>query len=160
MAEEFHKHKPKDIKPQGENSGLDADTVDGKHASELGGGGVAVISLGSSRVLLSQSSPGYYSIHGGTGGGEWAAQRRFPACTLKGFWVYTSQKGSANGVLTIRKNGSDTVLTITLNSDDPIPTLYASEHDVSLTKNDLICIGWTPVSGSGSWYVTFALDYT
>jgi hypothetical protein len=37
-AEEFHKHRPKDVKPQGENSGLDADKVDGKHASELGGG--------------------------------------------------------------------------------------------------------------------------
>jgi len=33
------KHKPKDIKPQGHNSGLDADKVDGLHANELGGGG-------------------------------------------------------------------------------------------------------------------------
>lgn len=32
------KHKPADISPQGEGSGLDADTVDGKHASEIGGG--------------------------------------------------------------------------------------------------------------------------
>jgi len=43
MAEATHllglpvKHKPEDIKPQGEGSGLDADKVDGKHASELGG---------------------------------------------------------------------------------------------------------------------------
>jgi len=33
------KHKPKDIKPQGAGSGLDADKVDGLHANELGGGG-------------------------------------------------------------------------------------------------------------------------
>jgi len=33
------KHKPKDIKPQGAGSGLDADKVDGFHASEIGGGG-------------------------------------------------------------------------------------------------------------------------
>jgi len=45
MAEATHlldlplKHKPKDIKPQGSGSGLDADKVDGLHASELGGGG-------------------------------------------------------------------------------------------------------------------------
>lgn len=38
-AEEFHKHKPKEIKPQGVGSTLDADKVDGLHASELGGGG-------------------------------------------------------------------------------------------------------------------------
>ncbi len=44
MAEATHllglpvKHKPKDIKPQGVGSGLDADKVDGLHASELGGG--------------------------------------------------------------------------------------------------------------------------
>jgi hypothetical protein len=44
MAEVTHllnlplKHKPKDIKPQGAGSTLDADMVDGKHASELGGG--------------------------------------------------------------------------------------------------------------------------
>lgn len=43
MAEATHllglpkKHKPKDIKPQGAGSGLDADTVDGLHASEIGG---------------------------------------------------------------------------------------------------------------------------
>ena len=42
MAEATHllglpvKHKPKDIKPQGTGSGLDADKVDGKHASDLG----------------------------------------------------------------------------------------------------------------------------
>ncbi len=36
-AEEFHKHKPRDIKPQGAGSGLDADEVDGLHASELAG---------------------------------------------------------------------------------------------------------------------------
>ena len=46
MAEATHllglprKHKPKDIQPQGEGSGLDADKVDGLHASELGGGGL------------------------------------------------------------------------------------------------------------------------
>jgi len=34
------KHKPKDIKPQGAGSGLDADKVDGLHASEIGGGGL------------------------------------------------------------------------------------------------------------------------
>jgi len=45
MAEATHllglplKHKPKDIKPQGAASGLDADKVDGLHASELGAGG-------------------------------------------------------------------------------------------------------------------------
>jgi len=45
MAEATHllglprKHKPKDIKPQGHASELDADKVDGFHASELGGGG-------------------------------------------------------------------------------------------------------------------------
>lgn len=45
MAEATHllglpkKHKPKDIKPQGAGSGLDADKVDGLHASEIGGGG-------------------------------------------------------------------------------------------------------------------------
>jgi len=45
MAEATHllglplKHKPKDIKPQGTGSGLDADKVDGLHASEIGGGG-------------------------------------------------------------------------------------------------------------------------
>lgn len=45
MAEATHllglprKHKPRDIKPQGAGSGLDADKVDGLHASELGGGG-------------------------------------------------------------------------------------------------------------------------
>jgi len=45
MAEATHllglplKHKPKDIKPQGAGSGLDADKVDGLHANELGGGG-------------------------------------------------------------------------------------------------------------------------
>jgi len=33
------KHKPKEIQPQGEGSGLDADKVDGLHASEIGGGG-------------------------------------------------------------------------------------------------------------------------
>jgi hypothetical protein len=38
-AEEFHKHKPKDVKPQGALSGLDADKVDGLHASEIGSGG-------------------------------------------------------------------------------------------------------------------------
>jgi len=38
-AEEFHKHKPKDIKPQGAGSGLDSDKLDGLHASEIGGGG-------------------------------------------------------------------------------------------------------------------------
>lgn len=38
-AEEFHKHKPKDIKPQGADSGFDADKVDGLHAAEIGGGG-------------------------------------------------------------------------------------------------------------------------
>jgi hypothetical protein len=32
------KHKPSDIKPQGHGSGLDADTVDGLHAAELGAG--------------------------------------------------------------------------------------------------------------------------
>jgi hypothetical protein len=32
------KHKPSDIKPQGHGSGLDADTVDGLHASQIGGG--------------------------------------------------------------------------------------------------------------------------
>jgi hypothetical protein len=37
-AEEIHKHKPKDIKPQGMGSGLDADKVDGLHASDIGGG--------------------------------------------------------------------------------------------------------------------------
>jgi hypothetical protein len=38
-AEEFHKHKPKDVKPQGALSGLDADKLDGFHASEIGSGG-------------------------------------------------------------------------------------------------------------------------
>jgi len=33
------KHKPKDIKPQGAGSTLDADLLDGLHASEIGGGG-------------------------------------------------------------------------------------------------------------------------
>jgi len=37
-AEEFHKHKPKDIQPQGVGSTLDADKVDGLHASEIGSG--------------------------------------------------------------------------------------------------------------------------
>jgi len=32
------KHKPKDIKPQGAGSGLDADMCDGLHASEIAGG--------------------------------------------------------------------------------------------------------------------------
>ncbi len=32
------KHKPIDINPQGANSGLDADKVDGLHAAEIGGG--------------------------------------------------------------------------------------------------------------------------
>jgi len=39
FADEIHKHKPKDIKPQGSGSTLDADKVDGLHASEIGGGG-------------------------------------------------------------------------------------------------------------------------
>lgn len=38
FAEDIHKHKPRDIKPQGAGSGLDADKVDGLHASEIGGG--------------------------------------------------------------------------------------------------------------------------
>jgi hypothetical protein len=38
-AEEIHKHKPKDVKPQGANSGLDADKLDGLHAYEISGGG-------------------------------------------------------------------------------------------------------------------------
>jgi len=33
------KHRPKDIKPQGAGSDLNADKVDGLHAAELGGGG-------------------------------------------------------------------------------------------------------------------------
>jgi len=47
MAEATHllglplKHKPADIQPQGAGSGLDADKVDGLHASEIGGGGAA-----------------------------------------------------------------------------------------------------------------------
>jgi len=28
-AEEFHSHKPKDVRPQGEGSGLDADKIHG-----------------------------------------------------------------------------------------------------------------------------------
>jgi len=38
FAEDIHKHKPRDIKPQGAGSGLDTDKVDGLHASEIGGG--------------------------------------------------------------------------------------------------------------------------
>lgn len=41
MAEVTHllglplKHRPEDVSPQGSGSGLDADKVDGKHASEI-----------------------------------------------------------------------------------------------------------------------------
>jgi hypothetical protein len=60
MAEEFHKHKPKDIKPQGENSGLDADKVDGKHASELGGGGGGTSEWEDITKLFWLLHPNYY----------------------------------------------------------------------------------------------------
>lgn len=64
MAEATHllglpvKHKPGDIKPQGHNSGLDADKVDGKHASELGGGAVhqALTVKGTTDISISGTS--------------------------------------------------------------------------------------------------------
>jgi hypothetical protein len=38
-------HAPAEIYPQGSGSGLDADTVDGKHASELGGSASGILTL-------------------------------------------------------------------------------------------------------------------
>ena len=34
-AEEFHRHKPREIKPQGEGSGFNADMVDGVEAADV-----------------------------------------------------------------------------------------------------------------------------
>jgi len=39
-AAEIHRHKPKDIRPQGTGSGLDADTLRGKTDTEIGGSGI------------------------------------------------------------------------------------------------------------------------
>jgi hypothetical protein len=57
------KHKPTDISPQGSGSGLDADMVDGKHASELGGAGVPSDTVQSETNFGQSASPGTSSTY-------------------------------------------------------------------------------------------------
>jgi len=58
-AAKVHTHSPSDITPQGSGSGLDADTLDGLHASDIlaqAGGGKALVAADESEVSTTSTS--------------------------------------------------------------------------------------------------------
>lgn len=133
-----------DVGPQGSTSGLDADTVDGSHAADLGGPSAVTFNMGIFGALESATR-----IRG-LGAGDHAANKRlspgfpypFQSLDLKA-QVYAFQGGgkvkysygttgtTVNGTLGTPSNGQSVTYSFTINKTDGQLTFFYVEHTIT-----------------------------
>jgi len=164
-----------ELLPQGHGSGLDADMVDGQHASELiaksrgavggggGGGGTTVVNaaffLGFLNASKSGASVSYFPLGYITeSGNEAVVAAPIGTCKFLKVYVQVRQNTLLDGpcVITLRVDGADTLLTVTIPAGET--GLFTATADVEVSENSLVCYK-NDTSGSMGGIIGYTISW-